>query len=127
MNNGMLSFHHCGDSNHKPLSSSSLLTVEGGLTVAMSEKEGKNSAHSNQIQLQAATKLSLVLDLGHTLVHATNDSQLLNLICSCHHHHCHPHHPYCHCPNMTRMTTKRSTKTTTRRNGNADNNMMFIH
>ena len=39
----------------------------------MSGKEGHNLVHSNQIQLQAATKLSLVLDLDHTLVHATND------------------------------------------------------
>ena len=48
------------------------LTVDGGLTVAMSEKEGHNLAHSTQI---AATKLSLVLDLDYTLVHASNDVQ----------------------------------------------------
>jgi RNA polymerase II subunit A-like phosphatase len=44
-----------------------------GLTVAISELEGKRMAEEDAERLRSQKKLSLVLDLDHTLVHATND------------------------------------------------------
>jgi RNA polymerase II subunit A C-terminal domain phosphatase len=45
----------------------------GGLTVSVSESEGQRIAQEDTARLQKEKKLSLVLDLDHTLVHATND------------------------------------------------------
>jgi RNA polymerase II subunit A-like phosphatase len=44
-----------------------------GLTVAISESEGQRMAEEDAERLRSQRKLSLVLDLDHTLVHATND------------------------------------------------------
>ena len=59
-----------GDS--PPASSMSRVTV-AGLTVSVSEKEGQRMAQQDAERLRKQRKLSLVLDLDHTLVHATND------------------------------------------------------
>lgn len=44
-----------------------------GLTVAITESEGQRMAIEDAGRLRRQRKLSLVLDLDHTLVHATND------------------------------------------------------
>ena len=49
------------------------LTVSGGLTLSISEKEGKRMADLDRQRLWKQNRLALVLDLDHTLLHATND------------------------------------------------------
>ncbi|GAX15777.1 RNA polymerase II subunit A C-terminal domain phosphatase [Fistulifera solaris] len=44
-----------------------------GVTVTISESEGQRMAEEDAERLRSQRKLSLVLDLDHTLVHATND------------------------------------------------------
>ena len=51
----------------------SQMTVLGGITLSVSETEGKRIAEQDAVRLRQQRKLSLVLDLDHTLVHATND------------------------------------------------------
>ena len=46
-----------------------------GWTVDISESEGKRMAEQDAERLRGQRKLSLVLDLDHTLVHATNDGR----------------------------------------------------
>jgi len=53
--------------------SSSHLTVSGGLTISISQSEAKSIASDSSARLRSAKKLSLVLDLDHTLLHATAD------------------------------------------------------
>lgn len=53
--------------------SMSRVTVSGGLTFTVSEQEGKQMAQQNAQRLRKHRKLSLILDLDHTLVHATAD------------------------------------------------------
>jgi RNA polymerase II subunit A-like phosphatase len=48
-------------------------TTSGGLTVTVSQQEGQRMAQSDAERLRKQHKLSLVLDLDHTLVHATGD------------------------------------------------------
>jgi NLI interacting factor-like phosphatase/BRCA1 C Terminus (BRCT) domain len=55
-------------------SSMSRMTVSG-LTVSVSEAEGRRMARQDSLRLQKMHKLSLVLDLDHTLVHATADTR----------------------------------------------------
>jgi RNA polymerase II subunit A-like phosphatase len=50
----------------------SRVTVSG-LTVTVSDAEGRRMAEQDTERLRKQKKLSLVLDLDHTLVHATND------------------------------------------------------
>jgi RNA polymerase II subunit A-like phosphatase len=50
----------------------SRVTVSG-LTVTVSDEEGRRMAEQDTERLRKQKKLSLVLDLDHTLVHATND------------------------------------------------------
>jgi RNA polymerase II subunit A-like phosphatase len=50
----------------------SRVTVSG-LTVTVSDAEGRRMAEQDTERLRKQRKLSLVLDLDHTLVHATND------------------------------------------------------
>jgi TFIIF-interacting CTD phosphatase-like protein len=51
----------------------SRVTVSGGITVSVSAVEGQRMALQDAERLQRLRKLSLVLDLDHTLLHATND------------------------------------------------------
>jgi RNA polymerase II subunit A-like phosphatase len=52
---------------------SSLVTVSGGVTITVSQQEGRHMAQQDSERLLKQQKLSLVLDLDHTLVHATSD------------------------------------------------------
>lgn len=54
------------------------MTVSG-LTVTVSEVEGQRMALEDTLRLQRLRKLSLVLDLDHTLVHATADPRAQTL------------------------------------------------
>lgn len=49
------------------------LTVSGGVTIAISESEAKNISDASSKKLREEKKLCLVLDLDHTLLHATDD------------------------------------------------------
>lgn len=51
-------------------STMSQMTVSGGITVTVSEQEGQLIAKQDAERLRKIKKLSLVLDLDHTLVHA---------------------------------------------------------
>ena len=51
----------------------SQVTVSGGVTITVSEQEGRQMAIQDSTRLLTQKKLSLVLDLDHTLVHATRD------------------------------------------------------
>ena len=51
------------------------ITVAGGVTMTVSEREGMRLAREDTQRLQKLKKLSLVLDLDHTLVHATSDTR----------------------------------------------------
>ena len=53
----------------------SQVTVSGGVTMTVSETEGKQIARQSSQRLWTQHKLSLVLDLDHTLVHATSDTR----------------------------------------------------
>lgn len=56
-----------GDSNM------SKVTVSGGVTIAISESEAKSISEASSKKLREEKKLCLVLDLDHTLLHATDD------------------------------------------------------
>jgi hypothetical protein len=64
---------HPTDKSPGGTSSSSHLTVSGGLTISISQSEAKSIASDSSARLRSAKKLSLVLDLDHTLLHATAD------------------------------------------------------
>ena len=49
------------------------VTVSGGITMKITEVEGKQIAQQASLKLKSQKKLALVLDLDHTLVHATSD------------------------------------------------------
>jgi RNA polymerase II subunit A-like phosphatase len=51
------------------------MTVSGGVTIAVSESEAKNITEVSSRKLREEKKLCLVLDLDHTLLHATDDSR----------------------------------------------------
>lgn len=51
----------------------SQVTVSGGITMTVSAEEGQAMANRDIERLRQQAKLSLVLDLDHTLVHATGD------------------------------------------------------
>ena len=51
----------------------SRVTVSGGITMTISASEGQRMAEQHANHLHKQSKLSLVLDLDHTLLHATND------------------------------------------------------
>jgi TFIIF-interacting CTD phosphatase-like protein len=53
----------------------SRMTISGGITVSVSQEEGQLIAQQDAQRLRKLRKLSLVLDLDHTLVHATWDGQ----------------------------------------------------
>ncbi|GKY93034.1 hypothetical protein MPSEU_000271700 [Mayamaea pseudoterrestris] len=60
--------------NHNSESSTmTRMTVSGGLTVSISHEESIRMAQEDAQRMLKLGKLSLVLDLDHTLVHATND------------------------------------------------------
>lgn len=52
---------------------STLVTVSGGITMSISHQESQQMAFRDSERLLKKKKLSLVLDLDHTLVHATSD------------------------------------------------------
>lgn len=52
---------------------SQILTVNGGVSLSVSAQEVQRLADQSRQRLHSARKLSLVLDLDHTLVHATSD------------------------------------------------------
>jgi TFIIF-interacting CTD phosphatase-like protein len=62
-----------GDSN--TTFNRSNVTVSGGITMMVSEEEGQQIAQQTAQRLLKQKKLSLVLDLDHTLVHATYDAR----------------------------------------------------
>lgn len=49
------------------------MTVSGGVTIAISKSEAKNISEVSSRKLREERKLCLVLDLDHTLLHATDD------------------------------------------------------
>ena len=49
------------------------VTISGGITMRLSQDEASKITSQNRRKLLSAKKLSLVLDLDHTLVHATGD------------------------------------------------------
>ena len=51
------------------------MTVSGGVTIAVSESEAKNITELSSRKLREEKKLCLVLDLDHTLLHATDDNR----------------------------------------------------
>ena len=51
----------------------SKMTVSGGVTITVSESEAKNISDASSKKLRSEKKLCLVLDLDHTLLHATDD------------------------------------------------------
>jgi RNA polymerase II subunit A C-terminal domain phosphatase len=53
----------------------SQITVSGGVTMRISKSEALSVTHSQTERLVKHKKLSLVLDLDHTLVHATSDTR----------------------------------------------------
>jgi len=53
----------------------SQVTVSGGITMVVSQRESENMALLDSRRLFGQKKLSLVLDLDHTLVHATSDTR----------------------------------------------------
>lgn len=53
----------------------SRVTVSGGVTLAVSEHESRQMAEMDSERLFRQKRLSLVLDLDHTLVHATSDAR----------------------------------------------------
>ena len=54
------------------------LTVSGGITIVVSEQEAQQISLEKSRKMQKEKKLSLVLDLDHTLVHATADPRARN-------------------------------------------------
>ena len=61
-----------------------MVTVSGGITMKVSESEGRDMAEQTSRRLWKLKKLSLVLDLDHTLVHATPDHRA-RLYCTAQH------------------------------------------
>ena len=51
----------------------SKMTVSGGVTITVSKSEAKNISDASSKKLHSEKKLCLVLDLDHTLLHATDD------------------------------------------------------
>jgi TFIIF-interacting CTD phosphatase-like protein len=51
------------------------VTLSGGVTLTISAQEGQRMAQHEAQRLHQQKKLSLVLDLDHTLLHATNDAR----------------------------------------------------
>ena len=51
----------------------SKVTVSGGITITISESEAKRISDESSKKLREEKKLCLVLDLDHTLLHATDD------------------------------------------------------
>ena len=56
----------------------SQVTVSGGVTMTISEAEAQQMSKQTSQRLLEQSKLSLVLDLDHTLVHATADERARN-------------------------------------------------
>lgn len=65
--------HNSNDNDNTNHNAMSRITVSGGVTLTVSETEGLRLAQEDAERLRKLKKLSLVLDLDHTLVHATND------------------------------------------------------
>lgn len=77
----------CGVSVTNPLNPQKKLqhtqqrvTVSGGVTMTISSNEAKSLGSASQGRLLSQKKLNLVLDLDHTLVHATADQRAASLI-----------------------------------------------
>jgi len=49
------------------------MTVSGGITVTISESEAKSISEASSKKLRESKQLCLVMDLDHTLLHATDD------------------------------------------------------
>eukprot|EP00536_Pseudo-nitzschia_multiseries_P007727 jgi/Psemu1/287326/fgenesh1_pg.184_\ len=60
-------------SNKNNSKKTSQVTVSGGVTMIVSQRESENMALLDSKRLFGQKRLSLVLDLDHTLVHATSD------------------------------------------------------
>jgi hypothetical protein len=63
------------DDDYQHNSTLSRVTVSGGITVNISQEEANNITKESRSRLLNNKRLSLVLDLDHTLVHATNDTR----------------------------------------------------
>ncbi|CAJ1948339.1 unnamed protein product [Cylindrotheca closterium] len=59
--------------NSEPRQKNTLVTVSGGVTVSISQQESQEMAKLDIERLLGIKKLCLVLDLDHTLLHATAD------------------------------------------------------
>lgn len=59
----------------KPALETEKITVSGGITVHVTKSEANSIGRADQNRLRNLRKLSLVLDLDHTLVHATADKR----------------------------------------------------
>lgn len=70
-----LSAAYMAERSSKQQPNMSRVTVSGGITVSVSETEGMRMAQQDAERLRKQRKLSLVLDLDHTLVHATSDAR----------------------------------------------------
>lgn len=72
-------YHQSSDKDDDEHNTNNLLlsrvTVSGGITVNISQEEATNITKENRKRLLNNNRLSLVLDLDHTLVHATNDTR----------------------------------------------------
>eukprot|EP00535_Pseudo-nitzschia_heimii_P006548 CAMPEP_0197176612 /NCGR_PEP_ID=MMETSP1423-20130617/2476_1 /TAXON_ID=476441 /ORGANISM="Pseudo-nitzschia heimii, Strain UNC1101" /LENGTH=763 /DNA_ID=CAMNT_0042626009 /DNA_START=127 /DNA_END=2418 /DNA_ORIENTATION=+ len=64
-----------GTTNRGNLAKTSQVTVTGGITMTVSQRESENMALLDSRRLFGLKRLSLVLDLDHTLVHATADAR----------------------------------------------------
>jgi len=67
--------HHrtASPTNNQSNNDMSKMTVSGGVTITVSKSEAKNISDASSKKLHSEKKLCLVLDLDHTLLHATDD------------------------------------------------------
>jgi hypothetical protein len=63
------------DNNNSKGNKRNALTLTGGITVSISNEYGQAFSNETAQSLRASKKLNLVLDLDHTLLHATPDAR----------------------------------------------------
>ena len=67
--------HNDNHHHHRTIHQNMTLMTVSGMTVAVSEQESQRMAQEDTRRLNKLRKLSLVLDLDHTLLHATADTR----------------------------------------------------
>jgi len=70
------------EANKNNAGKTSQVTVSGGVTMIVSQRESENMALLDSRRLFGQKRLSLVLDLDHTLVHATSDGRAIKYVTS---------------------------------------------